>query len=417
MSIVENALTDIRLEWVEESTVGEPPSDPSWNKFSDYIDNFTGTPGLSVSENEAVGSGDTVRNIRGAETDNSLTVEYWLQRFPTSGGSVVDPIAEPFLHDYNDEYPSHTVVYRRISNTGGADGAGFRQYSVAFGALPTSATIPGDPGEDSPQSLELGYDSAERYRTYVIDQPSAGTTLTVESTDSAADDGNVTVTVEDEGAATSEQIDVGATGTETFSDIDAIYVSSGEPQGDISITDGSGTTFLTLDGINTDGIDYDRGIPPLGTGSHASDIGNNPERYLFLNTNSIFNSGEIAERIHQFDLTCEVDTSVEPQQGTRRPTIDPGTRTVEADVDIAEDTGSTNRIREFLRGTTGDIVYTLGGTAQGSGAGDITITDAQIVEVDDQSYGAGDANNIYNVTFRAADEDNDGTVATMSETA
>lgn len=419
MTITENALTDFRIEWAEESSDGTPPSDPSWNRFSDYIDNITAmSPALNQSENNAVTSGHVVDITRGAEETATMTVEYWLQRFPVDGsGNIQDPLAVPFLHDYSTEYDSHTVVSRRETTEGGADGAGLRQYTVAVGARPISATIPGDPGEASPQSAEVEYE-AEKIRTYAISQPSSGTTLDVVSTSS--NDTAVDVTIEDEGAGTSETITLNGTTaqttTESFADIDAVRVTSGTPDGDITVSDGGGTDFLTLDGTNTNGIDHDEGVPLLGSGSHASAIGSDPEQFLFLNTKTTFGGSEIADRTHQFDLSAEVSTDTNAQEGTRRPTIDVSTTTVTADADIAEDTGSTNRIREFLRGTTGDIVYTLGGTVAGNGAGDITVSDAQLTDVDDQSYGAGDANNIYGVTFTAQDADDDGSVVTMTNT-
>lgn len=415
MSIVENSLQGVRLEWVVESTQGEFPTDPSWNKFSDYLDEITPfSPGLNTAENEVVGSGQIRDITRGAEETSTLTVNYWLQRSLVDGsGNAQDPAAIPFLHDYGSEYESHTVVYRSDRSFGGADSNGVRRFTVASGAKPVSATIPGDPGEDSPQSIEVQYE-CEKIRTYAVDQPSS-TTLSVESTDSAADDGNVTVSIEDEGASTTESIDSGSSGANTFDGIDAAEITSGTPQGDISITDGSGTTYLTLDGETTNGIDYDEGIPTLGSGSHASDIGNDPEQFLFLNTTSAYSSSAIADRIHQFDLTAEINTDTNAQQGTRRPTIDIGTLVVEADVDIAEDNGSVNQIREFLRGTTGDLELALGDTSTSSAPTLITVESAQLTDVDDQQYSPGDANNIYGATFTAQDEDEDGAVVTMTD--
>jgi len=420
MTIVENALQDVRAEWVEETTVGEPPADPSWNKFSDYLDNGPGwTPALDQTNNNAVGSGQVVEITRGSEDTHEFTLEYWAQRALVDGsGNVQDPIAYPFLHDYSDEYTSHTIVWRREVTSGGADGAGYRVFTVGLGARPISATIPGDPGESSPQSLELSYE-AEYGRSHRIDQPSSGTTLDVVSTD--AGDTSVDVTIEDEGASTTETITLDGTTTKTtsgsFADIDAVYVSSGEPQGDITVSDGSGTNFVTLQGITTNGVDYDIGVPPLGSGSHASDIGNDPNQYLGLNTATSFGGNLITpDRIHQFDLAAEMDTNTNAQQGTRRPTIDIGPVEITADADAASEDESTQQIQSYLQGYSGDVTYALGGTSTGGGVTDITLEDAQVTDVDDQSFGAGDANNIFGITLTAQDTGDDGQAATMTNT-
>lgn len=418
MTIIENALQGVRAEWIAESTVGTPPSNPEWNKFSDYLDAGPGwSPPDFTSENNAVGSGDIVDITRGSEDAHEFTIEYWAQRpLIDKSANVNDPVAFPLTHDYQTEHTSHTIVWRREVTEGGADGAGYRVYTVAHGARPTSGTIPGDPGEESPQSIELNYE-AEYGRSHRIDQPSSGTTLSVSSTDSGADDGDVDIAIEDDGAATTETITCGNSGGSTFDSIDAVRVSLGDPSGDISITDGSGTTFVTLQGLNTNGVDYDLGVPLLGTGSHASAIGNDPEQYLGLNTASSFGGNLISpDRIHQFDLSVDLDSDTNAQQGTRRPSIDIGPRTVTADADVASQDASTKQIQSFLQGYTGDLTYALGGSNTGDGSTDITLEKAQVTDTDDKSFGAGDANNIFAITLTAQDSDDDGSVVNLTNT-
>jgi hypothetical protein len=420
MSIAENALQGVRAEWAEESTIGVPPTDPEWNNYSDYLDDGPGwSPAVNQSENTPVGSGHISHITRGAEDVHELTIAYWAQRALVDGtGTVQDPIAYPFLHDYSEEYTSHTVVWRREVTSGGADGAGYRVYTVALGARPISATIPGDPGDASPQSLELGYE-AEYARTHRVDQPGSATTLDVVSSDDG--DTNVDITIEDEGAATTETITLNGTTaqttTESFADIDAVYVESGEPVGDITVSDGSGTTFATLQGIDTNGVEADVGIPTTGGGSHASDINNDPERYLGLNTASSFGGGLLPpERVHQFDLAAELGTDVNPKQATRRVSIDIDTATVTAEADVAGEDETTQQIESYLQGYSGDITYALGGTSTGGGVTDITLQSAQVTDTDDQTYGAGDPNNIFAVVWTAQDSDFDGSVVSMTNT-
>lgn len=406
MSIVENALQGIRFEWVTETTVGEPPSNPSWNKFSDYIATAPAWDGgVETSENNAVGSGDVVEITRGQES-HSFSPEYWLQRAPVdSSGNAVDPIAVPFVHDYSGEIDSHTLVSRREVTSGGNFGAGFRAYTVGLGQKPLSATIPGDPGESSPQSLSLEY-SGEYGNSHVIHQPDTATTLDVTNNGT----NSVDITIEDEGAATTETITVagGATSTTTatFGDVDVIYVASGTPDGDIAVTDGSGTNVLDepLKGVSNTDPDYDVGIPPLGTGSHASDIGNDPERFLGLNAFATYGGSDIADRLHSFDLNIELDSDDPAVVGTRQGPIDESARTVSLDADVAGPYESTKQMQNHLQGVVNGLDLYLGGTSASTAAATVTLNDAQATDVDEQSYGAGDPNHIFGVTFTAQND-------------
>lgn len=403
MSIQENALQDFRAEWVAESTFGEPPSNPAWNRFSDYIATAPGWDGgPDINEGNAVGSGDVVEITRGAE-EHTITVEYWLQRALVDGsGNVQDPVAEPFVHDYNTELNSHSIVFRREVTEGGNDGAGFRMYTVDLGCKPISSTIPGDPGESQPQAPELEY-QCHYARSHVIHQPSAATTIDIENTGTTS----VDVTIEDEGASTTTTETVGGgatvTTTETFSDIDAIWIASGTPDGQINVTDGSGTTLLEdgLAGTGTEDPDYEKGVPPLGSGSHGGAIGNDPERYLGLNSDIQRGGSNLADRVHSYDLSAEIDASSEPVVGSRFPEVDEGTRVVSVDTDVAGPFESTAQLTQFFRGTENDVVLSLGGNSSSNGTTDITLTDAALTDVDEQSYGAGDENFIFGCSWTA----------------
>lgn len=423
MTITENSLDNTRFEWVAETTEGVTPTDPEWNRFSDYVQSAPGWDGeIATTQNNALGSNENVTITRGAESP-TLTAEYFLQQFLVDGsGNVQDPLAHPFLFDNTEEYPSHSVLFRQDIPYGGKDGGGFRRYTYATGAKPVASTIPGDPSESAPQSPELTYE-AEYARSHVIHQPADSTTLTATSTNPTADDGNVEVTVESEGAGTSEVLTVGTAGSTSFSDIDAVYITSGEPTGDIQLEDDSSTNLLEkpLAGTDTNGIDYDKGVPLLGAGSHASAIGTDPEQYLGLNTTQSYDSGDLAQRVHSFDLSAEISTDRNAITGSRAQTIDDGIKTAQATADVAGPYESSKQMHNMLQGLDGDLVQTLGGTTQGSGAGDITLKNAQPTDVDEQSYGAGDANFIFGVTFTAQSLGNDGTddgvTVTMTNTS
>jgi len=406
MSIQESALQGVRFEWIEETTVGEAPSDPEWNKFSDYLGSAPGWDGgIDTSEGNAVGSGDVVEITRGQE-EHTFNVEYWLQRSPVDGsGNAVDPIAVPMVHDFSCELESHTLVFRREADCGGNFDAGFRAYTVGLGQKPLNATVPGDPGESSPQSLSLEY-NGEYGNSHVIHQPDTGTTVDVTNNGTTS----VDITIEDEGANTSETLTVagGATETtlDTYDDIDAIYVASGTPDGTIEVTDGSGTDILDspLQGTSDTEPDYDVGIPPLGSGSHASDIGNDPQRFLGLNAFATYGGSDIADRLHSFDLSVELDSDDPAVVGTRQGPIDEGTRSVSLDADVAGPYESTKQMQNYLNGVVNGLDLFLGGTDSGSAAATITLNNAQPTDVDEQAYGAGDSNFIFGVSFVAQND-------------
>jgi len=282
MTTVENALQNARIEVVEETTEGQTPTDPSYQVLTDFATEISVEPGGSNESIEVVGNGDIQDHFRGPE-EPSLTVSYYKQQaFVDGSGNDNYPAAVPLTHDYTTEYPSYTFQYRRDVQSGGNDGAGFREYIIVEGAKPTELSAPGDPSSGEPIVEELTFEP-ERARAYVIHQPSSSTTLDVENKGS----NSVDVTIEDEGASTTETVTVAGsttvTTTSSFTDIDVIH-AEGEHDGNILVTDGNGTTILDqpLAGSDTTNVDSERGIPPLGSGSHGSAIGTDPGKYLFL---------------------------------------------------------------------------------------------------------------------------------------
>lgn len=407
--ISERALDDVRVEFVEETTKGTTPSDPSWTRIADFFESGPGySTDASVDGPPAQGSSDTERISRGAR-ENSLAFSYWMQQFPVDGsGDPNDPFGEILNRGPNTQLSTHTVVWRREQTEGGNDDAGFRDYVVGRGAYPLTGTIAGDPGESSAMVLDLGYEQVAYVENHVIHQPSSGTTLEVSSSDSG--DTSQTLTIEDDGASTTEDVSLNGMTTVTtsapFASIDAAHLD-GETVGDVTITDGSGTTLLTLYGTGTDGVDGQLGVPALGSGSHGSAIGTDPETYQFIRTSSTFGGAlSSPDRLHALDLSVEIDASTEAQQGTRAVAIDPGMRTVTAEVDVAGPWASATRLEEYLHGRTGDLTFTLPD-------GDIVVKNAQATDVDDKDYSAGDANNVYGVTFTGqVDSDSAAVTAT-----
>jgi len=409
----ESAIENVRAEWIPSSFAAdgtpEVPTDPAWNRFSDYIESYPGwSASLNIEGDPPTGQVDPEDHFRGVE-ESSLTIEWWLQRFfVDSTGAPNDLVGELIQYDGVSTNPVHEVLIRKEVRGGGRDGAGFRTYFVGSGCRPTSATIPGDPASSRPIIVEGQY-AAEKVRQYVVHQPSTAAELAVKSTD--PNDTNEVI-IESEGATTTASVvlpggspNTVAT-TTTVGDIDAIEVK-GEHAGDITvgISDGASpptiTTQLTEDpitGTASDGVDSDRGIPALGAGSHAPEIGQAPEQFQFLGTSSSFGGGALAEsaasdRVHAFDLSIDVDVTREPRQATRRQSIDMGTRSISADADVAGPFESAKQNYDFYVGLEGDLVYNFPDSAS------VTLRNAQLTDTDEVSFAAGDGNIVYGVTF------------------
>lgn len=402
---VESGLQDVRAEWVPSDTSGavaRPPTDPEWNRFSDYVASYPGWSGDAGTEGQrAVGSGDIDEHFRGPE-EHDLSIQWWMQRFfLDNSGNANDPIGELLNYEYGSEFPIHEVLLRRETTQGGALGGGYREFIYASGARPSGAELPGDPSASEPIIAEGQY-AAEMVRQYVVHQPSSSITPQVKST--STNDTTQTVTIESEGGSATDTFDlngdtlVSGNSSTSFSDIDAIWVD-GDHEGDIVVEDGSGNDVLEdpIPGTNTDGVDAYRGIPLLGAGSHASSIGTDPADYLFLGTDATYDGGALAEstsadRVHTLDLSIEVDLGREPRQATRRQAIDIGPRTVSAETDLAGPYETAKQNYNYFTGKAADLVYTFPD-------GTITVQNAQPADTDDVDYEASDTNLIYGVTL------------------
>jgi hypothetical protein len=388
---LESATAPTRVEWVPETSFGEPPDNPSWNRFSDYIKpgpDWGGDP--NTEGDRAQGSPDFYDHYRGQET-HPLSFTYPLQRFPVdASGNIQGPEAVPIVNDGSSYYPSHTVVYRQEVTTGGNFGAGFRSYVVALGARVDEVTFPGDASANLPIEIDLSYE-ASYGRTHLIHQPDSATTLTLSSTD--AQD-TFDVVIENEGAGTTETVTLNGTTdvttTTSFSDIDAIWCE-GEPVGDISVTDGSGTDILEDPFVGTDGDGrggYERGVPPLGTGSHASAIGTDPRNYHFLGTDQTWGgsnpaiSAGNAGGVETADLTVSIDMGSEPRTGSPFPAIVPNTRTVTVELTNRGKFESYAVMKRKLDGYSADFVYEFPGDGSGGTPATITAKNAQVTDSD-----------------------------------
>jgi len=357
-----------RYEWVEEPSPGAVPTDIEWNRFSDVIRTFEMDPGATLARQDSIATADAVDHNRGPE-EPSATVGYDLQRFPVDGaGDPVDASAYGILRDqYNDLLGTLLAVGRREYG-GGNDGAGVREFSVVRGAGVDSVSPTLDPSGEQPILMELSL-TARKARSYLIHQPSAATTLELVSTD---DGDTMEVTIETEDAGTTDTISLdgttAVTTTTSYSDIDAVWLAD-NPTGNVTVSDGSGTTFLELTGgleysDDDQPVDGDRGIPPLGAGSHAGEIGSSFEH--FVGDRFERPAGEaVRARINSASWTIENNINTQALHNTRAPALDAGNRGVTVDADAAGPYISHKSMMESLQKVQQHIEHELsGGTLQ-----------------------------------------------------
>jgi hypothetical protein len=403
----------MRHVFVEETTPGEPPSDPEFQRYSGELEEVSASIDAGKEATESLGDRDFVEQYRSNE-ESELTVSYYQYDFPLSNtGDIVDPVG--FTMQLPDgDFPSLTHVSRRDVKGGGKLGGGFREYLVALGCRPVSATLDGDPSaaEAIPQELTM---PAETIRPHIIHQPATSTELVVRSTD--AGDTNEIV-IEDEGANTSSTLTLPgsspntAATTVTFDDIDSVFCR-GEHAGDVQLgTDnGSGsidTELLEtpLTGTNQDRVSSVEGIPPLEAGTiEAPPTG---QGNTFLGTQSSFNGSDIAPRLHTLDLSVELDTAREALQSSRRTEIDVGQRTVEFSADVAGPFQSAAKIKAHFRDVSGDLIYAFDDAGTDPSVADrkIVAHNVEILDAPDHTRSAGDTNFIPSVEFRAVSDEN-----------
>ena len=411
----ENAQLPARVEWVEETEYMELPADPEWNLYSDTARVWTGEVDAQKERQDAFGTADSKGQFRGPQ-DSSLSVEYDLQNwFVDNNGNLTDAAAYAALRTaQNQIHGTHTVVKRKEMHAGqGAAGAGRRVYSVWRGSVPIQVVINLDPSSGLPIGIELEYEAAQA-RMYTIDQPDGETTLTVSSTDNGDD--TQTLTIEDEDAGTTEDVSLDGTAdvttTASFGDIDALELDA-ETAGNVTVEDGSGNTLATLYGgleySNDDNpVDGDLGVPALGTGSHASEIGTGYEHFV----------GDTVERpagsafqfadsdddlsIHVATITIENAEDKNARHTSFSQAIDVENRTIEMDVDVGGANVTHDAIRSYLRGVEDDIIW------EPEDGKSMTLEGAECTDVGDDEEETGQARAVLSNTFEAQGVDMEG---------
>lgn len=362
---VESGLLPGRYEWVAEPSPGEKPTDPDFKLFSDAFRSFEAEVGASYSRQDVAGGPDAQDHFRDTE-DPSASVAYDLQRFfVDSNGDPLDASGYGAIRDAQNQLPGTLLGLARREYPGGVNDTGVREYTVVRGAAVETVTPTLDPSSGQPILMDLEF-APRRVRTHKIDQPAdGGSTVEVVS----SDDGDaMDITIESEGAGSSETLTLNGTtavtGATTFSDIDAAWLSA-PPTGDVTLKDSSGNVLMEISGgltysADDQPVDGDRGVPTLGAGSRGSAIGTNFEHFLGDRFERPA-GGEIAPRVNSASWSIENDIETSSLQTSRNPAVDVGNRTVSADVDIAGRFMSHDAMREALEKVQANLEHELSG--------------------------------------------------------
>lgn len=381
----ESGLRNHRVEFVRESTVGETPDNPSWERFSDTLSTALVWEGdAQIEAQEALGTPDPKAHFAGPE-DHSATIEYHLQRFFTDGsGNPLDASGDAILRGSDNEIPNtHTVVDRR--NDGNK-----RTYVVIRGGHPNLDEVAGDPGTGLPMTVSLEYE-AKKGRSYVVDQPDSETLAAVST---SADDTTQTLTLESDGGTTNVELTLNGTTevttSKSFSSLDAFELSA-ETKGDVKIKDSSGNVLVTIYGSNTyNGIEGDLGVPALGSGSHASQIGTDYE--VFLDDSVDQGGSPIAAELRSTSFSVSNNYDKAGIAGSKQQAIHEGNRDIEFTATTAGRFESHKQIEEHLQNKTFDITWTLDG-------GTVTLTNCTLTDAGEVGPSADDVISTVDNTF------------------
>jgi hypothetical protein len=394
--IPESGTRPTRIEYVRETSRGEVPSDPEWNTYSDHIENWWGwEPEANKNAVQPHGSSDPDFTQPGSETHEG-NIQYWLQQWLVDGsGNAQDAASDAMLVGSDNTFNNtHSTVSRMDVSQNGADSAGYRVYHVGKGGAPVETTLPFEPDEGTPVMVDLSY-QWDKMRTYRIDQPSASTTLDVVSSD--ANDTTQTLTIENEGAGTTEDVSLNGTTsvttTETFEDIDAAELDA-ETAGDITISDGSGTDFMVIQGSNSyPSGEGDLGVPALGSGSHASAIGSD---YVVFNDDTYdYQSGEIAAEIISGELTVSMESDDNAVTGTPKRNIYSNGRRATWTATVAGEATSVDHVVDYLTQSTFTIEWT-------ADEGTVSGPDAEHFSPGESAFEAGNGKHQRDLTFQSS---------------
>jgi hypothetical protein len=372
----EGGLLNHRVEFVRENQIGVTPTDPAWELFSDVMINiWNWQPDASVEPQRGIGHVDPQDFFSGPE-EHEVSFQYHMQKwFVDENGEPNDALYDFFFRDDNGNFnATHTVVGRETHTSGGTAGAGFRTFTVGTGGYPSEAEAEADASESMPLPPEITY-QFERVRSYVVNQPAAATTLTVASTDAA--DTTQSVTIEDEGAATSETVTLNGTTavatTAEYGDIDAISLDT-DAVGDVVVSvnggDGTtpteGTTLAEIPGRDTNSpagatqLDGGLGVPALGAGSHPGQVqprGQRTWQHFRGDRIERVANAPIGPRINSATLSVDNNVDSNERQKSTAMALDRGVRDATLEASIAGPKAASQAIMDHLQTVGGDVEW------------------------------------------------------------
>lgn len=399
----EGGLRPQRGEFVRESTYGEVPADPSWESYSDAIQSFSVAPDANTARQDGLGDPRPLGFFANSETHEAEVV-YHLQRWFVDGsGDPVDASADGILRNADNAVEnSHSAVFREEHTTGtaGTADSGRRIYYVCKGGKIGQIEVPFVTDRSLPIETTVSY-QFQKIRPYDVSQPSGDLSSggTVESTD--ASDTSQTLTLEDEGANTTEDVSLnGQTQvsiTSPLTDLDAAELDA-ETTGNVLVKDGSGNTLLTIYGQDAyEHNEGDLGIPALGSGSHAGSIGSSYEVFsgdtLTATTGSLGGTGA---RIISGAMTVSNSMSDDAQEGTPKRYWFAEEQTIELGAEVAGPVANAEMIRQQLQSVLFDVDWTADG-------GTVSFIDGELMDPGEAVKEANAARDTMDQTFEFSD--------------
>lgn len=351
--------------WViREDVEGQVPADRTWMPYSDHLVNFEATIAAGNERVDGLSTPDAITFSSSVE-EHEVVIAYSLQRaIVDSNDEPLDPCGDAFLRDGAKQIPNtHAGVFRDDNPSPGPNDpegcAGQRQYLVMKGGK-ANVTMEPDATEAAPTPVEMTY-LPQKARSYHFFQPEGSVTLCARSTDS--NDTTQTVTVEDEGGATSLTLDLNGTtlvtSSTTIDDIDAVELSE-ETLGDVEIFINTGTDTDPVEGgkittlrgasyyADDDGaVEGDLGVPALEGASPPSSIGA-PFSDFAGDRVERPTGARLAPDIN--NLTVEVDNGIEQnaRQDSTRVRNPEGNREITIGAEVIGESASHHYIEQAL---------------------------------------------------------------------
>ena len=382
---VDSGIRKHRVEFVREDEKGITPTDPQFNLFSDTLEStLVAEADAQIEQQRGVGSPDTQAHFAGPE-DSTASIEYHLQNFFVDGsGNPLDAAGDAILRgNDNDIQNTHTVIDR-------AEYGSERTYIVMKGGHPELGDISGDPSSGLPILVSLDYE-AQKIRSYTVTQPN-NESLSLKSTSTS--DTTQSVKLESDDALTTEEVSLNGTTsvttTESFDSIDGFELTS-ETEGDVIVSDSSSNELFRIRGSESyDGVEGDLGVPVLGAGSHASEIGTEYES--FIDDYVARGGSELAAEIRSASFNVSNNYDKTAIAGTKQQAIHTGQRDIEFSATVAGNFDNHENLHAHLETQALDIVWEFDG-------GSVTFPQAVITDVGDIGPSAGDAISTQDNTF------------------